>query len=261
MPIDPLKPYGLETEEREEHHHPWYAHWWVIFLLIVLGIVVVGGGYFGWQVYSYYKKVQSGEIAPAVYQLSEKFTVSGQQTEQGAVIPFFDVITADDPQSGPADALVTIIEFADFLCPFCAEEALHIRSIASKYPNEVRFIFRDFPLEEMHPGAAQIHIAGECANEQDKFWAFHDRIFQNQENISSENIKAYAAQAGLNISEFDACLDSGKYAQEVADDLAEGRRAGVLGTPTFFINGRKIEGAIQQQDWETLIGLILQASE
>lgn len=255
MPIDPLKPYGVEAAQEPDvyYHRPWYTHWWGIVLIFFLGAVIVGGSVFGWRVYSYYQKIQTGELGPAIFQFSDKFTLHGSETGQTGVIPFFDVITADDPQLGPQDAPVTIVEFADFLCPYCAEEAMVVRSITSKYPNEVRFIFRDFPIDEMHPGASDIHIAGACANEQGKFWAFHDKIFQNQDNLNSQTVKAFAAQAGLNIADFDQCINSGKYTQEVANDVKDGRRAGVVGTPTLFFNGRKIEGAIP---YNYLVGMI-----
>ncbi|MBU0649122.1 thioredoxin domain-containing protein [Patescibacteria group bacterium] len=260
MPIDPLNPYGL-TPQEETPYHPWYAHWWAIFLLIILGVVVLGGGFFGWKVYSYYKKIQSGELGPAIIRLDEKFTHYDEGSGQTMVIPFFEVITADDPQMGPPDAPITIVEFADFLCPHCAEEALVIRGIAAQYPNEVRFIFRDFPIEEMHPGAADIHLAAECAADQGKFWAFHDKVFQNQEGINMDKVKSYAAQVGLDIAEFDQCLASAKNAGEVAEDMAKGREAGVTGTPTFFFNGRKIEGAIPYSIWDELIATVLQAQQ
>lgn len=262
MAIDPLKPYGLdEPEETEPLGRPWYTHWWGVAIIIIFSVIFVGGGWFGWRVYSYYGKVMSGELGPGIVQYHEKFTSSGVVDQEGMVIPFFDVITKDDPQVGPEDAPITIVEFADFMCPYCAEEALAIRGIVAKYPNEIRYIFRDFPVEELHPGSTEIHIAGECAQEQGKFWSFHDKVFQSQENLNSDTVKAFAAQVGLNINEFDECVNSNRYRGEVATDLEDGREAGVYGTPTFFVNGRKIEGAIPYQAWEELVQNVLAAGE
>jgi len=260
MAIDPIRPYGLDEYEEEETR-PWYAHWWGIFLIIVLLLIVSGGVWFSLRVYSYYEKVKSGELGPAIIQFHEKFTAYTTESGQDLVIPFFDVITKDDPQTGPDGASITIVEFADFMCSYCAEASLSVRGVAAKYPNEVRYIFRDFPIESLHPGSTQVHIAGECAKEQGKFWAFHDKVFQNQENIDQDSVKAYAAQAGLDIEEFDKCIASGKYDGEVSRDIEDGREAGVIGTPTFFINGRKIEGAIPSQAFDQLISTILSAQE
>lgn len=261
MAIDPLKPYGLDEPTPEPLVRPWYTHWWGVFLIVVFGIIFVGGTWFGWRVYSYYQKVKSGELGPGILQYHEKFTGYGTEDGQTVVIPFFDVITQDDPQIGTEDAPITIVEFADFMCSYCAEASLVVRGLVAKYPNEIRYIFRDFPIEELHPGATQIHIAGECAKEQGKFWQFHDKVFQSQENVTADNVKAYAAQVGLNISEFDSCTASGRYENEVAYDVNDGRKAGVFGTPTFFVNGRKIEGAIPALAWEELVQAVLAASE
>jgi hypothetical protein len=258
MAIDPIKPYGLE-EYNDEEVRPWYAHWWGIILIIILVLIVAFGSWFGWRVYSYYQKVKSGELGPALIQYHNKFSAYTTESGDQLVIPFFDVITKDDPQTGPTDAPITIVEFADFMCSYCAEAALSVRGIAAKYPNDVRYIFRDFPIESLHPGSSQVHVAGECAKEQGKFWPFHDKVFQNQEELNENTIKAYAAQAGLNISEFDSCIDSGRYEAEVNLDIEQGREAGVIGTPTFFINGRKIEGAIPSAAWDDIVTNILNA--
>ncbi|NIP32931.1 thioredoxin domain-containing protein [Candidatus Saccharibacteria bacterium] len=262
MAIDPLKPYGIDEPTPEPLVRPWYTHWWGVFLIVIFGIIFVGGSWFGWRVYSYYQKVKSGELRQAIIQVDGGFTgYTTNQRETSGIIPFFDVITQDDPQIGPEDATITIIEFADFMCPYCADASLTVRGLVAEYPNDIRYIFRDFPIEELHPGSSRIHIAGECAKEQGKFWPFHDKIFQNQESVTPENVSAYAAQAGISISEFDYCMNSGKYDKEVEYDINDGRRAGVVGTPTFFVNGIKIEGALKTQDWETLVQTFLSAVE
>ncbi|MDD4995234.1 MAG: thioredoxin domain-containing protein [Patescibacteria group bacterium] len=260
MAIDPLKPYGLEEPERP-FVRPWYTHWWGVFLIIIFTVIIAGGSLFGWRVWSYYNKLKTGELASAVFQFPDSFTAYTTDEGQQVVIPFFDVITQDDPQTGPIDAAITIVEFADFKCQFCAESALAVRGIAVKYPNDIRYIFRDFPVEELHAGATAIHIAGECAKDQGKFWAFHDKIFQNQDVVTTDNIKAYAAQVGVDIAEFDRCLASKKYDGEVARDIEDARSAGVYGTPTFFINGRKIEGSIPADLLDQLVQGVLAAQK
>lgn len=262
MAIDPLKPYGLDEPAQEPLARPWYTHWWGVFLISIFSLIFLGGSWFGWRVWSYYEKVKSGELKQAIVKVEGSFTgISTGESGQTTIIPFFEVMTQDDPQIGPEDATITIIEFADFMCPYCAEVSLTVRSLVAKYPNDVRYIFRDFPIEELHPGATKIHVAGECAKEQGKFWAFHDKVFQSQSNVTPENVSAYAAQAGIDISEFDGCINSGKYNNEISVDISDGRRAGVVGTPTFFVNGIKIEGALKGQDWESLVQTFLEAAE
>ena len=159
--------------------------------------------------------------------------------------PTVDVSADDDPVLGSADAPVTIIEFSDFQCPFCkrfADQAWP--QIYEEYikTGKVKVVFRDFPLG-FHDKAQKAHEATECADDQGKFWEMHDLMFANQASISEDNYKKWAGDLGLDTTEFASCLDSGKHAQEVKDDFADGQAAGVSGTPSFFINGKKLVGA------------------
>jgi protein-disulfide isomerase len=148
----------------------------------------------------------------------------------------------EDPFFGPEDAAVTIIEYSDFQCPYCANAVPILSQIKAEYGDSVRFVFKDFPLS-FHQNAQKAAEAGQCANDQGMFWELHDKMFANQGSIDVGSIKGYAASLGLDTSQFNACLDSGKYASEVQQDFSEGKAAGVSGTPTFFINGKKIVGA------------------
>jgi protein-disulfide isomerase len=160
------------------------------------------------------------------------------------------VSTDDDPIIGSPDAPVTIIEFSDFQCPFCAaffSETLP--TIKTDYidTEKVRMVYRDFPLSNIHPHAEEAAEAANCASEQGKFWEYHDLLFQNQQIWASGNttveLRGYASNLGLDETAFDQCLSSGRYADEVSKDLMDGQTAGVTGTPTFFINGLKVVGA------------------
>jgi protein-disulfide isomerase len=158
----------------------------------------------------------------------------------------------EDPFFGPADAPVTIIEYSDFQCPFCARAVPVLDQIKATYGDSVKFVFKDFPLG-FHEFAQKAAEAGQCANDQGKFWELHDTMFANQGRIDVGSIKGYAANIGLNTEQFNACLDSGKYASEVQQDFNEGKVAGVSGTPTFFINGKKIVGAQPFSAFEQII--------
>lgn len=157
--------------------------------------------------------------------------------------PLRTEVAATGPSAGPANAPVTIIEFSDFQCPFCSRMIPTLEQVKAKYGDKIRLVFRQFPLD-FHPHAQKAAEASLCANEQGKFWELHDAMFQNQQQLAPENLKARAAGLGMNAEQFNACLDSGKFAAQVATDRAQGTAAGVSGTPAIFINGRFINGAV-----------------
>jgi protein-disulfide isomerase len=154
-----------------------------------------------------------------------------------------DVAADDDPAKGPATAPVTLVEFSDFQCPYCARVGPALKRVEEVYGDQVRIVFKDFPLLQIHNNAAKAAEAGSCANEQGKFWALHDKMFENQSKLSVAEIKQHAKEAGLDANAFDQCLDSGKQTAEWTKDLADGEKYGVTGTPAFFVNGRLLGGA------------------
>jgi protein-disulfide isomerase len=159
--------------------------------------------------------------------------------------PVFRVAVSVDgaPSKGSAKAPVTIVEFSDFHCPFCRRVIPTLAQLESKYGDKIKLVFRDFPIESLHPGVTKAHEAARCANEQGKFWAYHDKLFATPPKSSPEAFKELAKEIGLNPNAFETCLNSGKYQTAIKEDIAEGNRVGVNGTPAFFINGREISGA------------------
>lgn len=162
-------------------------------------------------------------------------------------------VTAEDPADGPASAPVTLVEFSDFQCPFCQRVMPTLKQVRDKYGDKVRVVWKDYPLTQIHPQAFEAAEAGNCAHEQGKFWAFHDRLFPNQQALQTEFLKRYAADAGLDTMKFDACLDSSKYQQRVQDAIEAGTRLGVSSTPTVFVNGRVISGAQPLEAFSAII--------
>ena len=161
----------------------------------------------------------------------------------------------DDPALGDKNAPVTIIEFSDFQCPFCARfHQQTFPQINEEYvkKGKVRFVYRDYPLP-FHQFAQKASEAAECADEQGKFWQYHEEIFKNQQALSIENLKKWATDLGLDSKKFNGCLDSGKMAAEVQKDLQEGGSYGASGTPAFFINGKLISGAQPYQAFKQAI--------
>jgi protein-disulfide isomerase len=155
-------------------------------------------------------------------------------------------LTDDDPRKGSDDAPVIIVEFSDFQCPFCAQATVTIEEVVETYGDNVLLVYRDFPLHSIHPEAGKAAEAAQCAFEQDKFWEYHDILFEKQREWSGVGVpkfKEYAVSLSLDSEAFNTCLDSGVYTAEVEADLQEGTHFGVTGTPAFFINGRKVSGA------------------
>jgi len=139
---------------------------------------------------------------------------------------------------GNKDAKVTLVEFTDYQCPFCSR---HFRDTMPQIDNDyvktgkIRYVLREFPLESIHPLAFKAAEAANCSGEQGKYWEMHDRLFANQNALAAEQLPGHAKAVGLNGQKFKTCLDSGKYAAKLRKDLADAQKAGVNGTPTFFI--------------------------
>ena len=157
--------------------------------------------------------------------------------------PRYEVSVDDDPSRGPADAAVTIVEFSDFECPFCSRAVAVVKQIEERYGKNVRVVFRDLPLTQIHQHAAKAAEAASCAHEHGKFWEFHDVLFANQSALGLEDLKKHAAAVGIPAEPFAACLASGKYEDEWKKDSTAAAAAGVTSTPAFLINGRLLTGA------------------
>jgi protein-disulfide isomerase len=172
--------------------------------------------------------------------------------------------TADQPGFGPANAPVTIVEFGDLECPDCKMEAPVLRqNLPQTFPGKVRVFFKDFPLESIHPWARAAAIAGRCVYRQDHdaFWKFYDWMYDTQDQITPDTLNSkvlmWAGQNNLDAIQLGRCIDTKATEPEVNRSLAEGRALGVRGTPTLFINGRKI-GGLQWPDLELVINNELQ---
>ena len=157
-----------------------------------------------------------------------------------------------DRSLGPKDAPVTIVEFSDFQCPYCARVRADLARLRERHPGKLRLVFRDFPLA-MHKEARKAAEAGRCADEQGKFWEMHDRLFGDQKRLQLEDLKQRAAEIGLDPQAFGSCLDSGRTGGAVKGDLAEGARYGVTRTPTFFVNGRYLSGSQSLENFDQVI--------
>lgn len=166
---------------------------------------------------------------------------SGLTARSASRTPF---VIEGRPSQGPEDALVEFVEFTDYECPFCRR--FHENTypeIRRRFDGRVKWVVRNYPLSQIHPNAQLAAEAAECALDQERFWEYHDLLFERHDQLGRAALKSYAQELGLDGNQFDSCLDSGEKQSVVQNDLRDGFRFGVTGTPTFFINGQVVVGA------------------
>lgn len=159
---------------------------------------------------------------------------------------------AGAPSIGPANAKITIVEFSDFQCPYCAVAVSEINALLKAFPNQVRLIFKQFPLET-HPQADLAAAAAVAAHRQGKFWAMHDAMFGHRDDLSRKAIMLLAKQNGLNMERFESDIDSTEVRETVVRDVQDGDRAHVEGTPTLFIGGQRYNGTVTLEPLKQII--------
>ncbi len=185
-----------------------------------------------------------GDLESVKSQLSQVLRLLSQRPVQGGVGASAPVhmSVADAPMLGRADAPVTLVEFSDYECPFCQRFfAMTFPALKRDYVDtgKVRYVFRDFPLDQIHPQARKLAEAAHCAGENGKYWEMHDVLFQNQKAPAPSQLDEQARVVGLNKAKFDDCLSSGRYAAMVQRGLAEGAVVGAQGTPSFVVGKTK----------------------
>ena len=198
------------------------------------------------------RQLETQRRAALTRELRERYPV-----KVALVPPRADVSADDDPFMGPPDAPVTLIEFSDFQCPYCRRVQGVLKRLMTAYHGQLKLVFRDFPLRQIHPEAQKAAEAAQCANDQGQFWPYHDRLFATTD-LATEDLKQYAVELGLDAEAFNACLDSDKYRQEVQGDIDDALAAGVNATPSFFVNGLPINGAVPFERFVEMVELALQ---
>lgn len=231
---------------------PWYKSFWKIIIVLILCVVVLVGVAFALLVYQEVTKINTGEVS--------EFTNQANLLVDPDELNFKPGI-GDDPYIGDPEAPVQIIAFEDFQCPFCKRAVPIMKSILKKYPDDVVYVYKDFPLETIHLQSKQAALAGNCADEQGEFWILHDLLFENQADFADTSIySTLAEKAGLDVTEFDACLSDQRSLPAIQQDQDEGFLAEVQSTPTYFVNGVKIEGLLSEQQWIDIIESVLEAT-
>ncbi len=219
-------PTAKEPEEEPGSEKKWYKKWWGILITVSSGLILLLALLFFGQVYFYYSQIKSGRLSlPAKAQTS-------------------------------SESILAIAGFFDFQCPFSKEANGIMNEIKSLYGGKINFVFRNFPLSEIHPDAMLAAQAGECARAQNGFEVMRDKIFGGID-LKKETLEKEAAEIGLDGEAFAACLDDYKSKAPVLKDFRDGQTLGVTGTPTWFIEGKKIEGVIPAEAFKKIIDYFL----
>jgi protein-disulfide isomerase len=168
-----------------------------------------------------------------------------------------ELVTPDDPSLGPAGAPVTLVMFCDFQCPHCARTRLAVDAVLQKRPQDVRFVYRDFPIERIHPLAPLLAEAAACAQDQGRYWEMWARLFDGQATLDAQALPRHARALGLNTTAFDQCLAARRHRGDGLVDRRDGEALGVSGTPTLFINGQRVEGVLSPAELDRQISAVL----
>jgi protein-disulfide isomerase len=249
-------PPAIETEEEEEAT-PQVAEETVTFklshfysVLVVLAFAVgILVGYVAWG-----RDVPTTVVVPAAAAQQPSGAVAEAPVTQEPQFTRYDIPTEGYPSLGPDDAKITIVEFSDFQCPYCRRfHAETYKPLLDAYPGQIRFVYRNLPLPAtMHPDAMSAAIASLCANDQNVYWEYHDKLFSS-ETLGEKTYIQYAADLGLNVEEFTACLSSGKHDKFIQQDTDFSSNLGIQSTPTFFINGLALVGAQPLSSFKQII--------
>jgi protein-disulfide isomerase len=165
------------------------------------------------------------------------------------------------PSRGPSDAPVTIVEFSDFQCPYCSRAVPIVDALVERHPEDVRVVYRHLPLEQIHPRARDAAVAAGCAEDQGKFWVYHDGLFENPGKLSDEDLARLAGETGLDTEAFAACYAARTPEARVDADIAAAKAAGLSSTPAFLVNGILLKGAQPVEAFERVIAQELQAAK
>lgn len=211
--------------------------WLPSVLIVTLAFAIgLGTGYITWG-------RQVSELEDTLAQAEAAAQQQAAAQDQPQQVKRYAVPVDDDPAIGPENAPITIIEFSDYECPYCQKWHSEVfANIRRDYQDQVRFVYRDFPLQN-HTNAAPAAEAANCAHEQGAFWEFHDRLFSGAYGLSSSAYIRYASDLGLDVQAFESCVSSRKYQAEVQADFEYAANLGINSTPTFFLNGIPLVGA------------------
>ncbi len=224
-----------DIQERVERHiadlrrRRWYQRWWGKLLIVGGFLFLLIATIFVFETVFFYQQIKSGTTLTQTKDLVTQSVAQNLLQNQ-----------TDDPSIGSISAPVTIVAFEDFQCPHCLEAQPFLKKLMIKHAGDVRFVWKDFPLTSIHENALSAALAAHCAFEQspDKFWEFHDQLFSHQSTLGEALYRSVAKDIGLNVTQFNECFHTDKYRKKINDSIKLGTTLGVVGTPTFFVNGQ-----------------------
>lgn len=232
----------METREKQ-----WHRQWWGILLILFLTLAAIVFVALGFYIADIAGRIKSGKI------VSEQVLAEINKYKTAKENPIIN--GTNNYWLGSSKPKITIVEFGDFNCPLCKSSFPKIREISLKYKNDVKIIFRDYPIYE---NSLDLAMAARCAGEQGLFWLMHDKFFAYQGNFTLEQLPDLANQIGADVNKFNNCLSSKKYLNDIRKDYSDGESLGVTGTPTWFINGYKINGDIPYDLFIQIIEKLIQ---
>ena len=236
----------------------WYQRWGGVMLVssgvAILAIVLYVGG----TTWYYFQQIKSGHGEILFQQIYGGFsTTDKNKAESNVDVKRADVELATAPFIGASNPQVTIVEFIDFKCPNCKAEAPILLQVLQKYGSKVKLIVRNFPVESTHPGANQLAVLAQCAYYQGWYWPLHDWLYSNQDkigdNFTSDDVATLGSLFGWDAAKMKTCFNSNDTKVVVNKDYGDAVAFGVAGTPTFFINGKKVEGVIPMEAWDNFL--------
>jgi len=247
----------FNTKYMEENLR-WYQKNLIIILLAFGGFVVLFVALFGFITIKYWRQIKSGQAKYLQQEFYGDFNRSIKTTASTeSKINRKELETEDDPFLGNPSAEIVIVEFIDFKCPNCKKSASITKKLFEQYGYKIKLIVRDFPAISIHPGADKLSEIAYCAHEQGRFWKMYDILFDNQvslpSSLTNNDIKNLASSASVDFNKLTKCLSLNKAKIEVNKDYADGFKFGVKGTPTFFVNGQKVEGVVPLDAWKKFL--------
>jgi len=189
--------------------------------------------------------VRNNRTADEIHEALVNSAIAEMRAQQNRILGDpVDIAIAGSPVRGPSNARITLVEFSDFECPYCAKAVSEIAAIMAAYPKDVKLVFKEFPLDDMHPHALMAAEAALAANDQGKFWEMHDALFANARRLSRDTVFAIAQSIGLDMMRFSRDMESGRFRKAVEADVAEGNKLGIYGTPSLFVDGKPYRGPV-----------------
>jgi protein-disulfide isomerase len=230
---------------------PWYRRsWGGILGIIVLFLIIIGINLFNDALYQ--SQLNNSISLDDIHKNFTQADVKTADTVKPNPTLTMNFDTKSAPSFGSANSPITVVEFGDFQCPFCSQVASVVRSWQKNYVGTIRVVFRQFPVPSLHPDSVAAAEASLCAKDQEKFWEYYDILYANQADLSVKALKQYAQNLGLDTKKFNDCVDARNYRLQVESDIQDGMAAGVTGTPTWFVNNVKLEGAVPAIIWDEI---------